>query len=55
MDSFLGISGLGTVIEQQWKTDVRPNSCGVDKRDGRAEGNREATGILRWFLNQPHA
>lgn len=47
------LAALADDVEQQWKTNVRPNSCGVDKRDGRAEGNREATGIIRWFLNQP--
>jgi hypothetical protein len=47
------LTALADDLEHQWKTKVRPNSCGVDKRDGMAEGNREATGILRWFLNQP--
>jgi hypothetical protein len=47
------LTGLAADLEHQWKASVRPNSCGVDKRDGRAEGNREATGIIRWFLNQP--
>jgi hypothetical protein len=53
-DALLGkLTELADDLEHQWKSTVRPNSCGVDKRDGQAEGNREATGILRWFLNQP--
>jgi hypothetical protein len=55
-DALLGqLTALADDLEQQWKTNVRPNSCGVNKRDGRAEGNREATGIIRWFLNQPQS
>lgn len=53
-EALLGqLTALGDDIEQQWKTNVRPGSCGVDQSDGRAEGSREAAGIIRWFLNQP--
>jgi len=53
-DALLGhLTDLAADLEHRWKANVRPSSCGVDKRDGRAEGNREATGIIRWFLNQP--
>lgn len=44
---------LAAKLEREWKENVRPGSCGVDNREGRAEGNREAMGIIRWFLNQP--
>jgi SMI1 / KNR4 family (SUKH-1) len=55
-DALLGVlTDLAADLEHQWKANVRPNSCGVDERDGRAEGNREAAGIIRWFLNQPQS
>jgi hypothetical protein len=56
LDALLSqLTGLAADLEHRWKANVRPNSCGVDKRQGRAEGNREATGIIRWFLNQPQS
>jgi hypothetical protein len=55
-DALLGqLTALADDLEQKWKSNFRPNSCGVGERDGRAEGNREATGIIRWFLNQPQS
>jgi hypothetical protein len=53
-DALLGqLTDLATDLERRCKAATRPNACGVDKRDGRAEGNREAAGIICWFVNQP--
>ena len=49
------LTDLAADLEHQWKANFRPNSCGVDKQDGRTEGNREAAGVVCWFLNQPQS
>jgi SMI1 / KNR4 family (SUKH-1) len=49
------LTGLASELEHQWRIGADNYRCGLDKDDGRAEGNREATGIIRWFLSQRQA
>ena len=47
------LTGLAADLEQKRQAWFRPNSCGVDRHDGWAEGNRQASARIRWFVNQP--
>lgn len=49
------LTDLAEDLHRQWQANVRPGSSRLGKRDGQAEGNREAAGIIRWFLNQPQS
>lgn len=50
------LTDLAVDLERQWKADCRPlDTFQHDERGGQAEGSREATAIVRWFLNQPQS
>lgn len=47
------LNELADELERKWKADFRPNTCGVTLEDGRAQGNSQASSMIRYFLNAP--